>query len=91
MDVDPSFDYTNRYTLNGTTIKLHQNREPRFYASIGYDRGNYAVNSTNIMLLMRSGETHGWSPHRATSARADTSSRKACTPLRSSPHPHRHP
>jgi len=61
IDVDPSFDYANRYSLSGTTIKLHQNREPRFYASIGYDRGNYAVNSTNIMLLMRSGETHGWS------------------------------
>ena len=61
IDVDPSYDYAHRYTINGTTIKLHQNREPRFYASIGYDRGNYAINSTNIQLLMRSGETHGWS------------------------------
>jgi len=61
INVDPSYDYANRYQISGTTIKLHQNREPRFYASIGYDRGNYAVNSTNIQLLMRSGETHGWS------------------------------
>ena len=61
IDVDPSYDYANRYQISGTTIKLHQNREPRFYASIGYDRGNYAVNSTNVQLLMRSGEAHGWS------------------------------
>lgn len=61
IDVDPTYDYSNRYQLSGTTIKLHQNREPRFYASIGYDRGNYAVNNTNIQLLMRANETHGWS------------------------------
>jgi len=61
IDVDPGYDYANRYQLNGTTIKLHQGREPRFYASIGYDRGTYAVNNTNVNLLMRSGETHGWS------------------------------
>jgi len=61
IDVDPGYDYTNRYQLSGTTIKLHQGREPRFYASIGYDRGTYAVNNTNVNLLMRSGETHGWS------------------------------
>ena len=61
INVDPGYDYANRYQISGTTIKLHQNREPRFYASIGYDRGNYAVNSTNIQLLMRSGEAHGWS------------------------------
>ncbi len=62
INVDPSYNYAGRYTINGTTINLHQNREPRFYASIGYDRGNYAVNNTNVQLLMRSGETHGWSP-----------------------------
>ncbi|HTI07610.1 MAG TPA: RagB/SusD family nutrient uptake outer membrane protein [Puia sp.] len=61
IDVDPSYDYANRYQLSGTTIKLHQNREPRFYASIGYDRGNYAVNNTNILLKMMSGEANGWS------------------------------
>jgi hypothetical protein len=61
IDVDPSYDYANRYQISGTTIKLHQNREPRFYASIGYDRGNYAVNNTNVLLKMMSGEAHGWS------------------------------
>lgn len=61
IDKDPAYNYAGRYTISGTTIVLHQNREPRFYASIGYDRGNYAVNNTNIQLLMRSGETHGWS------------------------------
>ena len=61
IDVDPGYDYANRYQVSGTTIKLHQGREPRFYASIGYDRGTYAVNNTNVNLLMRSGETHGWS------------------------------
>jgi hypothetical protein len=62
IDKDPAFNYANRYNISGTTILLHQNREPRFYASIGYDRGTYAVNNTNIQLLMRSNETHGWSP-----------------------------
>ena len=61
IDADPSYNYANRYVISGTTIALHQNREPRFYASIGYDRGTYAVNNTNIQLLMRSNETHGWS------------------------------
>ncbi|HSC38584.1 MAG TPA: RagB/SusD family nutrient uptake outer membrane protein, partial [Chitinophagaceae bacterium] len=61
IDKDPTFNYANRYNISGTTIQLHQNREPRFYASVGYDRGNYAVNNTNIQLLMRSNETHGWS------------------------------
>lgn len=38
------------------TSILHVNREPRFYASIGYDRGPYEVQNQIIMLRCRRGE-----------------------------------
>lgn len=38
------------------TSVLHINREPRFYASIGYDRGAYDLNGSTFMLQCRRGE-----------------------------------
>lgn len=52
INEDKTFDYTNRYSLqtgdkanrfyianNYTTVKGHFNREPRFYADLGFDGG----------------------------------------------------
>jgi hypothetical protein len=50
INVDPSFNYNSRYTINGSTILLHQNREPRFYASIAYNGGSYFCNSTSVTM-----------------------------------------
>ena len=54
INEDKTWDYNNRYTLrkagdsdklyirNGyTTVGLHFNREPRFYADLGFDGGIY--------------------------------------------------
>lgn len=53
IDEDKNYDYANRYELtttpndpsrfcnNYTTVKLHLNREPRFYAYIGFDGGRW--------------------------------------------------
>ncbi|WP_430810726.1 MULTISPECIES: RagB/SusD family nutrient uptake outer membrane protein [unclassified Carboxylicivirga] len=47
IDVDPDFDYENRYEIAtgplGTTMKLHLNREPRFNAWIAYHNSYYEV------------------------------------------------
>ncbi len=72
IDEDLSFDYSDRYgrttvafnqrfyaQFANRTAKLNLNREPRFYASLGFDRG---INRTwgNIWnLKMRKGEVHG--------------------------------
>ncbi|HLZ87244.1 MAG TPA: RagB/SusD family nutrient uptake outer membrane protein, partial [Puia sp.] len=61
IDVDPGFDYANRYQISGNTIVLHQNREPRFYASIAYDRGIYQANATNMTMYFRGNEANGQS------------------------------
>lgn len=47
----PSPDYPDEQTSI-----LHLNREPRFYASVGFDRGAYEINSGTIMLKCRRGE-----------------------------------
>ncbi|RED98414.1 RagB/SusD family nutrient uptake outer membrane protein [Marinoscillum furvescens] len=56
IEEDPSYDYTNRFSLRAVTeadnadlyLKtgeetaiLHQFREPRFYASLGFDQGKW--------------------------------------------------
>lgn len=60
---DPTYDWNNRYkveTIDGVeTIKLHRNREPRFYAYIGYDRGDYEINNETRKLELRAGEING--------------------------------
>jgi len=57
INEDITYDYANRYKLktatqadqyyvepNETTVRLHFNREPRFYADISFDRGTWFGN-----------------------------------------------
>lgn len=62
-DEDPAYDWNNRMTVapKDSTIMLHRDREPRFYAAIGYDRGPYEINGDTITLRMRKGELNGTS------------------------------
>lgn len=60
IDKDPAYDQTKIMTIEegDSTIYLHRHREPRFYAWIGFDRGDYPCNGiTNLKL--RAGELHG--------------------------------
>lgn len=72
IDEDLTFNYDRRYTLTvippdqalhaqegEVTANLHLNREPRFYASIGFDRGIYRTWGTMWDLQMKKGEIHG--------------------------------
>ncbi len=61
MDVDPETKDLDLYSIapGDSTVLLHRNREPRFYASIGYDRGDYDVNGGTISLHIRYGEEQG--------------------------------
>lgn len=48
-------------TLDADGIaRLHKNRDPRFYATVGYDRGSYEYNGQTVTLRMRQGEHHGY-------------------------------
>ena len=41
--------------------QLCKNRDPRFYATVGYDRGTYIYNGQDdVTLRMRAGEQHGY-------------------------------
>lgn len=53
--------WNNRFTIaNGdSTIQLNRNREARFYAAIGYDRGPYQIGSEIETLKIRFGEKNG--------------------------------
>lgn len=94
IDKDKSFPYDQRYTLqnlpsnfdhnnyadrtNDKTIKLHLNREPRFYAWIGFPNGNYEISRYNAVdlsfdkayvpggLKMVFGGAHGLTQNRTT-------------------------
>lgn len=74
IDEDLTFKYANRYSLarvtdadkyhamTGSTImipNLHLGREPRFYASIGFDKGIYRTWGQKWNLLMKKGEAYG--------------------------------
>ncbi|MDD4969309.1 MAG: RagB/SusD family nutrient uptake outer membrane protein [Paludibacter sp.] len=74
IDEDITFKYANRYSLarvtdadkyhaiTGSTVmipNLHLGREPRFYASIGFDKGIYRTWGKKWNLLMKKGETYG--------------------------------
>jgi hypothetical protein len=77
IDEDLHYDYDNRFNLTNTkpeetlyvqpyttTAKLHLNREPRFYGSIGFDKGWwYGVGRYNENdqwpINVKSGETSG--------------------------------
>jgi hypothetical protein len=58
---DPSFPWNERMAIpdGEETCNLHFNREPRFYAAIGYDRGVYEFNgwgTTQYILKLRCGD-----------------------------------
>ena len=72
INEDISFDYDNRYNLSYVsssqtlqaqygqqTAKLNLNRESRFYAHLGFDRGHYRGWGYKWDLKMRKGEIHG--------------------------------
>lgn len=69
IDQDPDFDYEGRYTMveasetNGychdKTIKLHLDREARFYASVAYDNGIYEYRGANILFEARKDKAYG--------------------------------
>jgi hypothetical protein len=61
INVDPTYNYAGRFQTAGSSIVLHNDREPRFYASIGFDRGMYEVNGVEYVMRMRAGEPYGWS------------------------------
>ena len=47
------------YNAEAGTANLHLYKEPRFYASVGYDRGTYEVDGKEITLYLRGDELHG--------------------------------
>lgn len=53
--------WENRFTIakGDSTINLHRNREPRFYAAIAFDRGGYQIGTETKTLKARFGETNG--------------------------------
>jgi hypothetical protein len=77
INEDPAWDYAGRYqmqrgtvdhqyyiSVNQVTAKLNFNREPRFYASLGHDRGIYEgagrTDQNNYFVLnARQGEASG--------------------------------
>ena len=72
INEDKTFDYERRYSnqrvgvtdslhamFNELIPRLHQGREPRFYASIGFDRGIYRIWGEKWQLQMRFGEKNG--------------------------------
>lgn len=61
LDVDPLTKDQDLYSVasGDSTALLHRNREPRFYANVGYDRGPYEVDDKTVFLHMRGGELHG--------------------------------
>jgi hypothetical protein len=72
INEDLSFEYEDRYNITtigfnqrfyaqfaNRTAKLNLNREPRFYASLGFDRGINRTWGSIWNLKMREGEAHG--------------------------------
>jgi hypothetical protein len=72
IDEDITFDFSDKfstarvsnsqkmYALPGLmTAKLHLNREPRFYSSVGFDTGQYRAWGELWNLRMKKGQTHG--------------------------------
>ena len=72
IDEDLSYDFSNRYSTmsvsgaqslqaqyGGITAKLNLDREPRFYSSLGFDRGFNRTWGNLWQLRMKKGESHG--------------------------------
>lgn len=60
-DKDPETKNINPYEIDqdAGTVKMHLYKEPRFYANVGYDRGQYEIDGTSIEIQLRGGEIHG--------------------------------
>lgn len=58
-DVDPVTKNLDEFAVPAgeETCNLHLHRDPRFYATVGYDRGEYDIDGTTIVLNCRFGET----------------------------------
>lgn len=54
-------EWEDRFTIlpGDSTIKLYRNREARFYAAIGFDRGPYQVGDETETLMLKFGEKNG--------------------------------
>ena len=60
-EVKDEFAANRLLTVDSDGIaRLHKNRDPRFYATVGYDRGTYEYNGGTVTLRMRQGEHHGY-------------------------------
>lgn len=72
INEDLTYNYDGRYNVVSVTsanqleaqvgqqtVRLHLNREPRFYASIGFDRGYSRSYGVKLNLKMRKNETPG--------------------------------
>ena len=72
IDQDLTYDFQNRFNTatvgasqnyqaqyGSTTAKLNLNREPRFYSSLGFDRGYNRTWGNLWQLRMKKGEIHG--------------------------------
>lgn len=62
IDKDPNFHYADRFKIpegESEIPYMHRNREPRFYGSVGFDDGDYTVNSDTIKLALKFKEKHG--------------------------------
>ncbi len=57
-DDDPETKGLDPYEIapGDSTVRFHRNREPRFYASIGFDRGEYEIQGGTRILHCRRGE-----------------------------------
>lgn len=61
LEDDPLTKDLDLYSVapGDSTALLHRNREPRFYACIGFDRGTFEIDGKTITLQLRGGELHG--------------------------------
>ena len=53
-DIDPL-----AYNKAAGTVEMHLHKEPRFYASVGYDRGTYRFNGGKMTIKAHKGEPQG--------------------------------
>ncbi|MBO9727241.1 MAG: RagB/SusD family nutrient uptake outer membrane protein [Chitinophaga sp.] len=62
IDKDPAWAYAKRYEVDpdAHTMNVNLHRDPRYYASVAYDNGNYLVNGTIETMHFKAGEAHGW-------------------------------
>lgn len=60
IDKDPDYKYADimKIMSGDNTIYLHRDREPRFYAWVGFDKNKYPCNNL-VELKLKAGETHG--------------------------------